>query len=143
VFVDTGYIKPHLLAIRLGGHGDVTDSHVEWSYHWQVPANPTPLLIGDRLYMVNDWGKASWLDARRGEDLWRRRLGGRYYASPIHARGRIYNFGVDGESPVLAASDDFRELARNHLDGEIRATPAVAGDALVVRTDRYLYRIEG
>jgi len=143
VFVDTGYVKPHLLSIRLGGRGDVTDSHVEWSYHWQVPANPTPLLIGDRLYMVNDWGKASWLDARRGEDLWRQRLGGRYYASPLHARGRIYNFGVDGESPVLAAGDEFRELARNRLDGEIRATPAVAGDALVVRTDRHLYRIEG
>ncbi|MCP3959520.1 MAG: PQQ-binding-like beta-propeller repeat protein [bacterium] len=142
VFVDTGYIKPHMLAIHPGGKGDVTDTHVRWRYHWQVPANPSPLLIGGRLYMVSDWGIASWLDARKGEDLWRQRLHGRYYASPIHAAGRIYNFSLEGRSVVVEASDDYRELAVNQLDGRIRASPAVADSAFFVRTETHLYRIE-
>ncbi len=142
VFVDTGYIKPHLLAIRLGGRGDVTDSHIAWRYHWQVPANPSPLLVGDRLYMVSDWGNASWLDARSGRDLWRRRLRDQHVASPIYAHGRIYNWSVQGKSVVLAAGDTFRELATNHLDGGVHASPAVAESAFVVRTATHLYRIE-
>ncbi|MEE8524394.1 MAG: PQQ-binding-like beta-propeller repeat protein [Thermoanaerobaculia bacterium] len=142
VFVNTGYMKPHLLAIRPDGHGDVTDSHVMWDYRWQVPANPSPLLIGDRLFFVSDRGNATWLDARRGEDVWRQRLGGRHYASPIAAGGRIYTFSTEGEIRVIAAEDEFRELAKNQVDGAIRASPAVVGDALILRTDRHLYRIE-
>ena len=142
VFVDTGYMKPRMLAIRPGGRGDVTDTHVVWDYHWQVPANPSPLLIGDRMFFVSDRGNATWLDARRGEDVWRQRLGGSYYASPIFAAGRVYVFGVEGETVVIAAGDEFRELARNPLDGTVRASPAVLGNALIVRTEGYLYRIE-
>ena len=142
VFVDTGYIKPHMLAIHPGGRGDVTDTHVRWSYHWQVPANPSPLLIGARLFMVNDQGNASWLDARKGEDLWRQRLGGRHYASPIYASGRVYTFSREGRTVVIEAGDSFRELARADLDGAIFASPAVAESAFFVRTESHLYRLE-
>ncbi len=142
VFVDTGYVKPHMLAIHPGGRGDVTDSHVRWSYHWQVPANPSPLLIGDRLFMVNDHGNASWLDARKGEDLWRQRLGGRHYASPIYASGRVYTFSREGRTAVIEAADAYRELSRAELDGAIFASPAIADSAFFVRTDSHLYRLE-
>ncbi len=148
VYVATGYMKPHLLAIRLGGLGDVTDTHVEWSYHWQVSANPTPLVIGDeRLFMVSDWGIASWLDTTAGEDLWRQRLGGRYWASPLyaggppHAGGRIYLWSAAGKTTVLAAGDEYRELAVNRLRAEIRTTPAVANGSFYVRSTTHLYRI--
>ncbi len=142
VFVDTGYVKPHMLAIHPGGHGDVTASHVRWSYHWQVPANPSPLLIGDRLFMVSDHGNASWLDARKGEDLWRQRLGGRHYASPIYASGRVYTFSREGRTVVIKAGDTYQELARAELDGSILASPAVAESAFFVRTESHLYRLE-
>lgn len=142
VFVNTGYMKPHLLAIHPGGRGDVTETHVRWSYHWQVSANPSPLVVGDRLFMVSDWGIASWLDARKGEDLWRHRWGGRYYASPIYAAGRVYNFSLEGRTIVIAAEDTYRELADNQLDGRIRASPAVAGSSVIVRTETHLYRLE-
>ncbi|MEM9595834.1 MAG: PQQ-binding-like beta-propeller repeat protein [Acidobacteriota bacterium] len=141
-FVTTGYMKPELLAIRLGGEGDVTDSHVRWRYHWQVPANPTPLLVGGRLYMVSDRGIASWVDVKTGEDVWRQRLGGSYYASPLVSFGRIYNWDVQGRSVVVAARDRFEELAVNQLDGSIRTTPAIADGAIFIRTDAHLYRIE-
>lgn len=142
VFVDTGFVKPHLLSIRLGGHGDVTESHVDWRYHGQVPADPSPLLVGDRIFMVHDSGIATWLDARRGESVWRQRLGGRHWASPIYAGGRIYTWSAEGETVVLAAADEFRELARNRLDGQIHATPAADGHAFFVRTTTHLYRLE-
>ena len=142
VFVDTGYIKPHMLAIHPGGRGDVTETHVRWSYHWQVPANPSPLLVGDRLFMVNDHGNASWLDARKGEDLWRKRLGGRHYASPIYAAGRIYTFSREGRTVVIEAGDAYHELARAELDGAIFASPGVANSAFFVRTESHLYRLE-
>lgn len=142
VFINTGYMKPHLLAIHLGGQGDVTDSRVVWDYYWQVAAMPSPLLIDHRIYMVNDWGNATWLDAHRGEDLWRHRLRGKYSASPIYDRGRIYNFSLEGKSVVLEAADEINILATNHLAEGIRASPAVADGALIIRTLSHLYRIE-
>jgi outer membrane protein assembly factor BamB len=142
VFVTTGYMKPSLLAIHLGGEGDVTETRLAWSYRWQVPANPSPLLIGNRLYMINDQGNATWLDAHGGTDLWRERLGGKHYASPIYAAGRIYNWSVEGQSVVLAADDEFQRLATNQLDGVLRATPAVSDQAFFIRTTSHLYRIE-
>ena len=142
-FVDTGYMRPHLLAVPLGKEGPLDpDKDVLWSYYWQVPANPSPLLVGTRIYMVNDHGNATWLDAVRGEDIWRRRLHGRYYASPLLAGGTIYNFSLDGRTTLLRASDTFEELAVNGLDGQIRATPAAADRSLFIRTDRHLYRAQ-
>ena len=142
VFVNTGYMKPHLLAIHLGGQGDVTDSRVVWDYYWQVAAQPSPLLIGPRLYMINDWGNATWIDAHSGEDLWRHRLRGKYTASPIYAAGRIYNFSQEGKSVVLEAGDEVDVLATNELAEGIHASPAVADGALFIRTVDHLYRIE-
>lgn len=148
VYVTTGYMKPRLLSIHLGGQGDVTDSRLVWSYRWQVPANPSPLLIGPRLFLLSDWGRATWLDAHGGDNLWRQRLDAQYSASPIYvpgvggAPGRIYTFSHEGETVVLEAGDTFEILARNRLDGVFRASPAVIGNALVLRTTRHLYRIE-
>jgi len=143
VFVDTGYIIPHLLGVRLGGRGDVTDTHVAWITHWKVPANSSPLVVGDRIFMVNDEGFGSWLDARTGEDLWCERLGGRQYrASPLYANGRIYTWSVRGKTVVIRAADKYEVLAVNQLDGIIRATPAIAGRAIYVRSEAHLYRIE-
>lgn len=142
VFVGTGYMKARLLAIRLGGQGDVTASHVAWSTHWQVPANPSPLVVGDRVFLVSDWGIASWLDAATGEDLWHERLGGRFWASPVHAHGRIYAFADDGAATVLAAADRFAVLATNRLAGRIHASPAFADGAILVRTETHLYRVD-
>ncbi len=140
-FINTGYMKPHLLALRLGGQGEIAPQDLRWSYYWQVPANPSPLLIGGRIFMINEVGNATWLDAAKGEDIWRQRLKSKYYASPLTAHGKIFIFSVPGKTTVLRAADDFEILAESRLDGEIRATPAIADGAFFVRTDRHLYRI--
>ncbi|MDA8021035.1 MAG: PQQ-binding-like beta-propeller repeat protein [Thermoanaerobaculia bacterium] len=150
-WINTGYMKPQLLAVRLGaermlgdaeGPLDITQDRVLWSYHWQVPSNPTPLLVHRRLFLISDWGIATWLDALAGTEIWRQRLGGRYFASPLTAEGRIYVWNVQGETKVLAASDEFEELATNPLDAPIRATPAIACGAIFLRTTEALYRIQ-
>lgn len=149
-WINSGFMKPKLLAVRLRSTAssdgdeplDVTDSRVAWSYHWQVPANPSPLLVRRRLFLISDWGIATWLDALGSEEIWRQRLGGRYFASPLVADGRIYAWNVQGETKVLAASDEYELLAVSELDAPIRATPAIACGVIFLRTTAALYRIQ-
>jgi outer membrane protein assembly factor BamB len=107
-----------------------------------VPTQPSLLLADGLLYMFADGGAATCLDAETGEEVWSERLSGHYSASPIYAAGRIYIGNEEGEMTVMAATDEPEVLAVNRLDGAFRASPAVAGRALYLRTDTHLYRIE-
>jgi outer membrane protein assembly factor BamB len=141
-FINTGFGKPELWAVRPGGRGDVTQSHVVWKLNKNVPAKPSALLVGPQIYMIDDRGIASSVDARSGEVLWHERIGGQYSSSPVWADGRIYVFDENGKSVVLAGGRQFKLLATNHLDAGCMASPAVAGKSLLVRTTTHLYRIE-
>jgi outer membrane protein assembly factor BamB len=142
VFVTTGYNNPELHAIRPGGRGDVTDTHVVWRLTQGAPLNPSPLLVGDELYIVSDNGIASCLDAATGQLHWRQRLGGAFSASPVFADGRVYFLNETGETTVIEPATEFKELAKNKLPGRTLASFAIAGRAIFVRTDTHLYRIE-
>lgn len=142
VFAGGGYFNPVFQAIRPDGAGDVTRTHVVWEVKKNVPQNPSPLLVGDELYLVSDQGIASCLNARTGEEHWRERLAGNYWASPLFAPGRIYFTNEDGVTTVLAPGVKFAKLATNRLDGRTLASLAVAGKAIYLRSDRHLYRIE-
>ena len=142
VFVCSGFFNAELWAIRPDGQGDVTQSHVAWKYKKQVSLKPSPLLVGNELYMVSDGGIATCLDARTGAEVWQERIGGEHSASPIAAGGRIYCFSQDGASPVLKASRQFQGLATNRLASGFMASPALDGDAFILRTKTHLYRIE-
>ena len=132
-----------LVAVRPDGSGDVTETHLVWNSMKSTPTRPSLLIVGDYLYMVSDTGIVSCLDVQTGETRWAHRVEERHSASPLYADGRIYLFDEDGHSHVLAADpDEFRLLARNQLDAGCMASPAVHGDALVVRTKTHLYRIE-
>ena len=141
-FINTGFGKPELWAVRPEGRGDVTATHVVWKLNKSVPAKPSALLAGQQIYMVDDRGIASCIDARTGEVLWHERIGGEYSSSPVWSDGRIYVFDENGKSTVLADGRQFKLLATNHLDAGCMASPAVAGKSLLVRTKTHLYRIE-
>jgi outer membrane protein assembly factor BamB len=141
VFITTGFFQPALLAVRADGSGDVTDTHVAWTLRRAVPLTPSPLLVGDELYIVSDNGIATCLDAKTGAVLWQERLSGSHSASPIYADGRIYFLGEDGVATVIAPGRTFQRLASNRLDGATLASIAVARGSLFVRTDAHLYRI--
>jgi outer membrane protein assembly factor BamB len=142
LFICTGYEAPSLLAIRPDGKGDVTESHVAWRTNRAVPHTPSPLLVGTELYLVSDSGVASCLDARTGRVHWTKRLGGSYSASPLYAGGKVYFQNEDGLGTVIEAGRHFQALARNDLEERALASYAAAGNALFIRTQNHLYRVQ-
>lgn len=143
----TGGRKPQTLAIRAGGRGDVTKTHILWEAG-ETPKVATPLLFEGHLYWVDQRGVATCLDARTGKSVYKERLslrgrGDRVYASPVAAGGAILVPSREDGIIVLALEPRFQELARNRLDdpSTVSATPAICGNRLLVRTDRFLYCI--
>jgi outer membrane protein assembly factor BamB len=141
VFICTGFQEPSLLAVRLDGRGDVTKKQVAWSLKRGAPLTPSPLLVGDELYMITDNGIATCVDAATGKEHWKARVGGNHSASPIYADGRIYFLSEEGESVVIAPGKEFKVLAKSELDGETLASMAVSGGSIFVRSRTYLYRL--
>jgi outer membrane protein assembly factor BamB len=139
VYICTGFQQPSLLAVRVDGRGDVTRSHVVWTHSRGVSLTPSPLLVGEELYMISDNGIATCLNARTGNEYWRVRIGGNHSASPIYADGRIYFLSEEGESVVIAPGRQFKKLATNRLDGRTLASMAVSRGAIYVRTQTHLY----
>jgi len=143
VYLNTGFERPLLIAVRPEGTGDLAyEDVVEWSCARSVPKVPSPLLIGDSLYMVSDGGIATCLDAKTGRRHWKKRIGGEHSASLVHANGRIYSFDREGRTVVIQAAREYKELGVNQLDGGFMASPAIVGDAFILRTREHLYRIE-
>ena len=143
VYITTGRGRSELLAMRVDGRGDVTDTHLAWKLEGpDVPQEPSPLLIDDLLYIVNNKGLVSCLEAATGNPIWSERIGENYVASPIYADGRLYVCSMQGTTTVLRAGRTFEVLATNDLDEGFMASPAVAGTALILRTKTHLYRIE-
>jgi outer membrane protein assembly factor BamB len=141
LFLSTGYDRPSLLAIRADGKGDVTDTHVVWKSNKAAPHTPSPLLSGDELYTVSDSGQACCRDARTGDIHWQERNGGTYSASPLYAGGKLYFQSEQGTGVVVRASKEFKVLANNAVGERSLASPAAAGGALFIRTEKHLYRI--
>jgi len=141
VYIATGFQQPTMIAVRPSGSGDVTKTQVAWTLTRGAPLTPSPLLVGGELYVVNDSGIASCLDAKTGEIIWQARLGGTFSASPVFADGRIYVLSEQGVATVIAPGREFRRLAANSLDGAILASPAVASGSIFIRTESHLYRI--
>ncbi|MGH9314711.1 MAG: PQQ-binding-like beta-propeller repeat protein, partial [Vicinamibacterales bacterium] len=141
VYIATGFHQPSLIAVRPDGSGDVTGTHVAWTLRRAVPLTPSPLLVGDELYIVSDTGIASCLDAKTGHVYWQQRLGGAYSASPVFADGRIYFLAEQGVATVIAPGKEFRKLATSTLDGATLASMAVSGKSIFIRTDTHVYRL--
>lgn len=131
-----------LFAIRPQARGKINDTQLAWKRTKRVPHVPSPLLVGDDLYLFLDNGIVACVDAKSGQEHWRDRLPGNYSASPIFADGKIYISSEEGETSVLAPGRTLKALGQNTLDGHLLASPAASGNSLYVRSDRHLYRIE-
>jgi len=141
LFISGGFNIPSFLAVRPDGAGDVTKTHVAWTLARGAPLTPSPLVIDDDLYIVNDTGIAVCLDARTGQMYWQHRLNGTYSASPVFADGRIYFLSEEGLATVIAPGHQFRELATNSLSGDTLASIAVSSGSIFIRSASHLYRI--
>lgn len=143
VYICSGYLKASLYAVRPDGMGDVTETHRAWKLDRNVPLNPSPLLLGDELYLVDDKGAASCLDARTGKQHWLKRIGGNFSASPLFAENRIYLLDENGKAYVIEPTkEEYRELAVNELPGRTLSSIAAADESLFLRTDQAVYRIQ-
>lgn len=142
VYFPTGFNTAQILAVRPDGKGDVTSTHVVWKFGRGVPNKPSLLLLGDAIYMINDGGIVTSVDAKTGQEIWRSRLLGSYSASPVAADGRIYFFSEDGKATVIEAGREFKVLSENSLESGFMASPAIDGRAFYLRTKTHLYRIE-
>jgi outer membrane protein assembly factor BamB len=142
IFFPTGFSTGQLFAVRTGGNGLITDTHVVWKLKRAVSNKPSILLIDGLIYMIDDKGIASCVEAKTGELVWQKRIGGEYSASPVYADGKIWLFSEDGKTAVIRPGRTFEALAENQLDDGFLASPAVADKAFYLRTRTHLYRIE-
>jgi outer membrane protein assembly factor BamB len=147
VYVIGGRTPNGALAIRAGGRGDVTASHVVWKVG-KGSNVPSPLLHDGHLYFAHEnLGIVYCLSAKTGEVVYEERLEpspGQIYASPVFAAGRIYFTGRGGRTIVIAASPKFGKLADNTLEsnrGVFNSSPAIAGNRLLLRSNKYLYAL--
>lgn len=142
IYLNRGYRSSPFIAIRPGGCGDITNSHVAWNVGAGAPYVSSLIHHEGLLFYVTEQGIATCIDAKTGERVWQDRIGGVYSASPIAADGKVYLFSETGEATVLKPGRTSEVLARNKLDGRIIASPAVAGRRILVRTDRQLIAIQ-
>ena len=142
MYVVTDFARPHLMAVRPDGRGDVTGTHVNWSVSAQMPSTPSPAIADGLIYTVTDkGGVACCLDAKTGKLQWRHRLGGNFSASPIVAGDRVYFFDREVNTTVMQQGRQAKVLGVNHLVTGLMASPTVVGDGLYLRTRTGLYRI--
>ncbi|MGE3310295.1 MAG: PQQ-binding-like beta-propeller repeat protein [Limisphaerales bacterium] len=140
-FISTGYEAPTVIAVRLDGSGDVTDSHIAWTLRRGAPNTPSFLILGDELYLLADNGVLSCVDAKSGTAHYQERACGQSSASPVFADGRIYLLDEQGVGVVVAPGKEFRKLAENPLGERTLASYAVTDGALFIRSEENLYRI--
>lgn len=129
------------LAIRKGGRGDVTETHVAWQATRGAPYVPSPLVVEGLYYLVDDRGIATCFDAETGARVWQKRLGGNFTASPVAGGGKIYFIDEEGTTTVLKPGREFEVLAKNELGEPVYASPAIARGDLFIRTHGNLYCI--
>ena len=145
VFCSSGRAGP-TLAIRPGGSGDVTKSHLEWQTPRGSPFVPSPIVVGEHLYMVNDMQSiATCFDARTGKTMWQDRLGEArregFSASPVAVDGKVFFTNDDGETFVLKAGPTFQLLHVNNIGERTLASPALVDRRWYIRTESHLFAI--
>ena len=141
-YVCTSFMRSRLLAVRYGGRGEVTSSHIAWSTDSQIPKKPSLMLVGEYLFVGNDAGILTCFDALSGKEIWRERIGGNFSASPLFQDGLIYFFSEEGKTTVIRAASEYQVVAVNDLGDGFTASPAVADGGLFLRSQSRLYRLD-
>jgi outer membrane protein assembly factor BamB len=135
-------MRGELLAVKLGGTGELTPRSIAWRYDSNTPDTCCPVISENLLFTISDNGIAMCFDARTGRAYWKQRMAGNYKASPIAADGRVYFLNMRGLCTVVSASDRFDKLATNQLDDQTLASPAISDGRIYLRGEKHLYCIE-
>lgn len=141
LYLSRGYRSSPYMAIRLGGRGNITNTHVAWRVPTGGPYVSSLVQYQGVLYMSTDNGILSAVDATTGARLWQERVGGTFSASPIAGDGKVYFVSEGGETIVIKAGRSFDVIARNKLDGHFVASPAAGGGKVFLRADDRLFAV--
>ena len=141
IFTSSGFEDPTIRAIRLGGEGDITNTHIAWEQKKGVPVLASPLYVPPYLYTITRDNVLHCIDASTGEIVWIKRLSGVHSASPILADGRIYITSEEGVTLVLRPGPKYDELARNSIGETCLASIAVSQGHFYIRSSEHLYSI--
>jgi outer membrane protein assembly factor BamB len=141
MYINTGFGQSWVMAIRLGGKGDMTDKSIVWSSKKNMTARSSQLLIDGLLYMVNTGGQAKCLDAATGEEIWVQRVGLETSASPVYAGGNIYTSDEAGLTTVFKPGRTFVKVAENTLPDGCMGSMAVEEGGIYLRTKAALYKL--
>jgi len=134
-----------LVAVKLGGNGDVTDSHELWKKKLDGPDVPTPVAVDGRVIVLGDGGELTCLEVSSGDQLWQANLPrarAKYYASPVLAGNTLYCTREDGVIITCEVASDFSLIAENTINDRLIATPIPLRDQLLVRGEEHLYLFE-
>lgn len=140
LYLSRGYRSGPYMAVRAGGRGDVSSTHVAWQVPTGAPYVSSLVHYRGRVYMANDVGVLTAIDAKTGERVWQERTPGVFSASPVAGDGKVYFLSETGETMVLAV-DGPTIVARNDLGERALASPALAGGRIFIRTDGHLFAI--
>jgi outer membrane protein assembly factor BamB len=141
IYLTRGYRSGPYLAMRPGGRGDVNTSHVVWSVETGAPYVSSLVFANGLLFMANDTGIISAVDAKTGERVWQHRVPGVFSASPLAADGRVYFVSESGRTIVMRAARTPEVLAENDLGARLVASPAASRGRLFLRSDDRVFAI--
>lgn len=141
LFMAAGFPTYHVMGIRPGGSGDVTDSHVAWHETNAQCYVPSPVVTGGYLVVADDRGTANCYDAASGERLWQERLGKHFSASLITAGGLVYVIADDGKTAIVRPGEELDLVAENELGECCYSSPAIAHNQLYIRGEKHLFCI--
>ena len=143
-FIDNltiGRGKPLLLAVKPGGRGNVTHTHVVWEFNKGIPEVPSPILLENFIYMISNGGVLTCVGTEKGKMIYRKRIGGlgQYVASPVVAGKNLILISEEGLVSVVRTGKDFELLGQLHLKEKIRVTPALGINNRYLRTESHLW----
>jgi outer membrane protein assembly factor BamB len=141
LYMSRGYRSGPYMAVRPGGRGDVSATHVVWEVPTGAPYISSLVHDNGLLYMASDVGAVSVIDAENGKRIWQERIDGLYTASPVVADGKVYFVSETGEVIVLSAGREPKLLARNDLGERLMASPAISNGQIFIRSDGTLFAI--
>lgn len=128
-----------LLAVKPSGDGKRPRDDIVWKFDQGTSDGPTPVVAGELLLMVSNYGIVRCFDAHTGRLHWKERLQGEYRASPLAAEGRVYFLNMGGLATVISASPRFDRLTQNQLDDQTIASPVVSDGKIFIRGRQWLY----
>jgi outer membrane protein assembly factor BamB len=143
VYMSRGYRSSPYMALRPGGRGDITKSHVLWENATGGPYISSLVHLDGLIYMPTDVGAVTVVDARDGSRVWQQRVDGVFSASPVAGDGKVYFLSENGETIVVRGGRNPEVIARNPLGERAIASPAISNGQIFIRTDDHIFAIGG